>query len=146
MTDRTCAVCGKTPTDGAASIITGDEKQWYCHDDEQVTCYMRAVMGTTADALESVIRERDALQAEVGRLRLVHAGQARLAHAALLIAEVDDDESTRAWMAEYDHHHAVKVLRDAAGRIDASDAVRWLRAEAARLEQQNASHNEQEQR
>ena len=38
------------------------------------------------------------------------------------------------WLAEHDRRHAVKALRDAAGQIDASDAVRWLRAEAARLE------------
>lgn len=100
---------------------------------------------------EDLERERDALAAEVDRLQLVHAGQARLALSAIFLADVDDDEGTQAFVDEWKRHHAAQALRDAAERWDwtevpggAPPVDRWLRAEADRLAPKAPDHNEQE--
>ena len=105
-----------------------------------------------ASESEDLERERDALAAEVDRLQLVHAGQARLALSAIFLADIDDDEGTQAFVDEWKRHHAAQALRDAAERWDwtevpggAPPVDRWLRAEADRLAPKAPDHNEQEQ-
>lgn len=67
-----------------------------------------------ADALEAVTVERDALQAEVERLRLVHVGQARLAMSAVYLADVDGDEGTQAFYQEWVRSHDAALIESLA--------------------------------
>lgn len=113
----------------------------------------RITLRAGCTAYEDLERERDALAAEVDRLQLVHAGQARLALSAIFLADVDDDEGTQAFVDEWKRHHAAQALRDAAERWDwtevpggAPPVDRWLRAEADRLAPKAPDHNEQEPR
>lgn len=97
------------------------------------------------DAVRDVERELQRALAEVDRLRLVHAGQARLATMAVFMADLDGTgEDIAAFRAEYDRQHAAKVLRDAADRapdgfprgakrLQPADVSSWLRADADKL-------------
>lgn len=58
-------------------------------------------------------RERDALAAEVERLKLVHVGQARLAMLAVYLADVDGDEGTQAFYREWVRAHDRQVAERA---------------------------------
>ena len=92
-------------------------------------------------AVRDVEQELHRAYEEIDRLRLVHAGQARLATMAVFMADVDGTgQEIAAFRAEYDRQHTAKVLRGAAGRVPRSVAGRrqlaisaWLRAEADRL-------------
>jgi hypothetical protein len=42
VTKRKCAVCGKDPAEGFASIWWGGKEIWYCHPDDGPSCYVAA--------------------------------------------------------------------------------------------------------
>lgn len=52
----------------------------------------------------------DELAAEVERLRLVHAGQSRLALSAVFMADVDDDEGVQAFYREWVRAHDAALI------------------------------------
>lgn len=64
------------------------------------------------------------LAAEVERLRLVHAGQPRLALSAVFMADVDDDEGVQAFYREWVRNHDAALIESLAeARIPFSQAV-----------------------
>lgn len=123
------------------------------------------------DSYNSVVAERDELKremharelhhfeeeqksaelaAEVERLRLVHAGQSRLALSAVFMADVDDDEGVQAFRAEWVRNHDAALIESLADAwsewetFTASDGHRsirqhglspndWLRARAQQI-------------
>lgn len=111
------------------------------------------------EAFDRWLQARDAEKdAEIARLRLVHAGQARLAMMAVFMSDVDGSDDVQAFYAEWKRHHDAQVLRDAAerwseggasGLLTGTNSIRmhghspddWLRAEADKI----TNHNEQEQ-
>lgn len=81
------------------------------------------LINALADAIEALVKERDALAAEVERLKLVHVGQARLAMLAVYLVDVDGDEGTQAFYREWVRNHdaaLIESLADDRG-VDASE-------------------------
>ena len=95
------------------------------------------------------------LAAEVERLRLVHAGQSRLALSAVFMADVDDDEGVQAFRAEWVRNHDAALIESLADAwsewetFTASDGHRsirqhglspndWLRARAQQIREERA--------
>lgn len=84
-----------------------------------------------ADTIDALVKEMHArelhhfeeeqksagLAAEVGRLRLVHAGQARLAMSAVFLADTDDDEGVQAFRAEWVKEHDARLIEELADTI-----------------------------
>lgn len=105
-----------------------------------------SVTARAADVIEALVKERDELKremharelhhfeeeqrsaglaAEVERLRLVHAGQSRLALSAVFMADVDDDEGVQAFYREWVRNHDAALIESLIAHIDATPAVTW---------------------
>lgn len=100
------------------------------------------------DALEALAAERYALAAEIERLKLVHAGQARLALSAIFLADADGDEGTQAFYQEWVRNHDAALIESLAERAESEFArgswalVRgsgdWLRDRAQQIREGEA--------
>ncbi len=83
-----------------------------------------------ASELADLARERDALAAEVERLKLVHVGQARLAMLAVYLADVDGDDGTQAFYREWVRAHDAALIESLADYLDRNfqDIPAWTEA------------------
>ena len=89
------------------------------------------------------------LAAEVERLRLVHAGQARLAMSAVFLADTDDDEGVQAFRAEWVKEHDARLIEGLADdmeggfnretwNLERRQIKRWLRERARQVREGEA--------
>jgi len=95
-------------------------------------------------------RERDALAAEVERLKLVHVGQARLAMLTVYLADVDGDEATQAFYREWVRNHDAALIEslahearealgtESSGHTSTYSVRRWLRERARQVREGEA--------
>ena len=70
------------------------------------------------------------LAAVIERLRLVHAGQSRLALSAVFMADVDDDEGVQAFYREWVRNHDAALIESLADHLDRNfqDIPAWTEA------------------
>ena len=103
----------------------------------QCECPECVLATRAADTIDALVKEMQArelhhfeeeqksagLAAEVERLRLVHAGQARLAMSAVFLADTDDDAGVQAFRAEWVKEHDAALIESLADEVDLPGSI-----------------------